>query len=813
MIARVAVRGVAYSIDHTYDYAVPAAEEGSLLPGMRVAVPFGLTNRRTEAMVLETCGDTDASAGGRALKRIIMVLDDQPVLSGEMIRLALWLRERCFCTFYDVVGAMLPGGMNYLLSDRYFLADGVSEQAAEDAAQNDAERELLRMGTAENGFAIAQAADIPHAAAHLRSLEERGLLRRDLSAKRAVGDREVKVYSLAVDVSTARSYIEKNAARYNARCNILNCLIEHGEASAEEILYYTGEKPARIEGLVKSGLVCRESRMVYRRPEWPEQPVEPEGELNAEQSAAVDRLRELIDCGAARAVLLFGVTGSGKTRVYIAATEMLLERGRGVIVLVPEIALTPQLARVFRGRFGQRVAVLHSRLSDGERTDEWRRIRAGEADVVLGTRSAVFAPVRSLGGIIIDEEQEQSYRSDCSPNYHARDVARWRCAKGDGLLLVGSATPSVESFYAAQEGRYELIRLKTRFAERTLPSVEMADMCAELRHGNARSIGSLLAHRIEETLEAGEQAILLLNRRGAARMCVCVECGHTPGCPNCSMPLRYHSANGRLMCHYCGVSLPLEECCPECGGEYRLVGAGTQRCEEELHELFPSARVLRMDSDTTTRRHSHEEILGRFGAGEADILLGTQMVAKGLDFGRVTLVGIISADQALYAEDFRAHEQTFSLLTQAVGRAGRGERAGRAVVQSFVPQDPVLAAAARQDYEEFYRDEIRLRRALGLPPFREIVTLTCSDADEMRAYRAAMFERDLICECVQREGLDIQVLGPAQAPVYRVNRNYRMRLTLSCGGTRAERLAISSCIKRGREEKRFKGCNIFANME
>lgn len=505
------------------------------------------------------------------------------------------------------------------------------------------------------------------------------------------------------------------------------------------------------------------------------------------------------------------MTGSGKTQVYMELAARVLESGRGAMILAPEIALTPQLMRLFRSRFGDRVAILHSALTVGERADEWKRIRAGVADVVLGTRSAVFAPMKNLGLIVIDEEQERSYKSESTPRYHARDIARRRAYDANALLLLGSATPSVESFYRAECGNYELVTLKERYAERPLPKVEIVDMREELRRANPGRISLTLRDALLREMSRGKQSILFLNRRGAARKVVCVECGYTPECPNCSSAYTYHSANGRLMCHYCGASEKLPDRCPKCGGDLKQVGVGTQRVEGELAELLPDARVLRMDSDTTAARHSHEEILQKFRSGGADILLGTQMIAKGLDFPNVTLVGVLGADDALYADDFRANERTFSIITQVVGRAGRGADEGRALIQTYTPDSPIILAAARQDYEGFYREEIKLRERMGYPPFREITSVEVSAVDGDAALDGAMWVRDMLRQLTSAHSPDTLVLGPTQASVFRVSGRSRYRLTLMGKADAKLRRVIAYTLKEFRANDR-RGCSIFADI-
>jgi primosomal protein N' (replication factor Y) len=486
----------------------------------------------------------------------------------------------------------------------------------------------------------------------------------------------------------------------------------------------------------------------------------------------------------------------------------------GVIVLVPEIALTPQAVSRFYAHFGNELAVLHSGLSVGERLDEWQRINSGDARIVVGTRSAIFAPVKKLGIIIIDEEQEHTYKSETSPRYHARDVARFRCAKSGALLLLASATPSVESFYAACSGRYSLVRLDERYGKAVLPQVITVDMKQELAAGNDGPVSALLLQELEENLRRGEQSILLLNRRGYNTFIYCADCGLVMTCPNCSISLTYHSANGRLMCHYCGYSHESAAVCPTCGSHHmRYSGQGTQKAEQVLGEMLPHAKILRMDTDTTSAKFSHEKILKKFEEEHYDILIGTQMVAKGLDFPQVTLVGVINADQSLYTDDFRAGERTFSLLTQVVGRSGRGSLNGRAVIQTGTPDNDVIGFASNQNYDAFYTAEIMLRSALLYPPFCDICQIGFSSADEadVKNLAFAFFSR-LKEELVKLKDMPSRLMGPSPATVYKVSNRYRYRIIIKCKNNKIIRALLSQLLTEFGKNGSNKKSAVFADM-
>ncbi|MDO4174887.1 MAG: primosomal protein N', partial [Eubacteriales bacterium] len=537
--------------------------------------------------------------------------------------------------------------------------------------------------------------------------------------------------------------------------------------------------------------------------------------LSPSQQEAYRRMEPLLLSEKPEAALLYGVTGSGKTQVYIKLIERALQEGKGAIVLVPEIGLTPQFIRRFMAYFGDCTAVLHSGLSVGERYDSWKRIRSGDARVVVGTRSAVFAPVCRLGLIILDEEQDDAYKSDNSPRYHARDIAKYRAVQECALVVFGSATPSVETYYGAEQGKYPMMILRDRYAGAELPAVTIADMRGLTREGYTSTIGPVLRQKMEECFTHKHQCILFLNRRGAAKQLTCTACGWMPECPSCSVSMTYHSVNGRLMCHYCGHSEPLPRCCPVCGSTHmKTEGIGTQKLETELREIFPETKVLRMDADTTGTKGAHAKLLEQFSAGKADILLGTQMVTKGLDFDNVTLVGIIDADQSLFAQDYRARERTFSLLTQVVGRAGRRAAQGQAVIQTYSPEHPVILHAARQDYERFYENEIELRRALQCPPVSQIVVLTAAAERERDVLEALVAVKERIERLMAGQFADFcyPVLGPAPAMVVRVQNRYRYHLSIRCPESKRRRELIGGILREFAANAKYRRVTLFADI-
>lgn len=811
LIAKIAVSAATYWVDRPYDYLVPPEMADSVAVGKRVTVPFARGNRRSEGIILALRSESAYDK----LKCIDSVLDEEPVLSEELVKLALWMRERYFCTVYEAAKAMLPVGLWFTTRSLYTIAEGYDKDLAYEAAgRSRKEQRVLDVLFANGGECELKALEIAFGeedpAPAVRSLLKKGVLHTDEEEKRRIRDKTVRFASLAVDAAEAMELAGKKRARAPQQAAILELLCCVEQVAVREICYFTGASAASVKALEKAGLIALTEEEVYRRPNYKTGERQPLPELNASQSHAFDGLKQLTTDNEAGCALLFGVTGSGKTAVYVRLIEEVLRQGRSAIMMVPEIALTPQMLTTFSSYFGDKIAVIHSSLSVGERYDEWKRIRCGEATVVIGTRSAVFAPVPSLGLVIMDEEQEDTYKSENTPRYHARDVAKYRCHQHGALLLLGSATPDIESMYHAKRGHYAYFELPDRFNRKELPDVRIVDMKRELRKGNGGCISSVLREELQKNIERGEQSILFLNRRGANRLITCPECGYIYTCPNCSVSLTYHSANKRLMCHYCGHSQRLEGACPDCGGALSHVGAGTQKVAEELTELFPDVQVLRMDTDTVAPVGSHEVLLSRFREEKIPILVGTQMVTKGLNFELVTLVGVISADQALYSGDYRAAERTFSGITQVVGRAGRGDRAGRAIIQTFTPENQTITMAARQDYPGFYANEIGMRGVQNAPPFAEILSITASGESESAVLRACAAVRGILSRELQ--GSAARILGPAPMSVLRVNNRFRYRVTVATAPDKQVRRVISNILTYCNSDAAFRGVSVYADV-
>lgn len=810
MVAKIAVSAANFAIDKPYSYAIPAGM--ALQPGMRVIVPFGRGNRRCEGIVLELSEEE-----ARGLKTVEERLDEYSVLSETMLRLAAFLRERYFCTFYDAARAMLPAGLWFRKKETFSLTGDDSWKTA-DIRQKDA-LALLHLleqfgGEAPENTLREAIGDEERFRKAVSYLSRKKWVDARQEFSRRASDKTEKMAELAVSVESAMEYAAQRPKSAFMQKNVLELLCTVGRAPVKEILYYTGASMATVKRLSDLGYVNLTEEPALRLREILPTVAATPIVLTDEQAAAFQGLSAQLDRENPGTALLYGVTGSGKTSIYLKLIQKTLDEGKSAILLVPEIALTPQLLGLVAAYFGDTTAILHSSLPMAERYDQWKRIRSGDARVVVGTRSAIFAPCRNLGLVILDEEQEHSYKSENAPRYAAKEVAIWRGYREGALVLLGSATPTVESMYRAKNGDYALYTLKNRFNGRELPNVDIVDMGEELRDGNDTSLSYPLQAALEETFQAGKQAILFLNRRGNSRALVCVDCRESPECPRCSARLTYHSANERLMCHYCGYSRPVPNLCPHCGGPLKRVGVGIQKVEQELHDRFPNIQVERMDADTVTAVNTHEAILDRFRTEKIPVLLGTQMVAKGLNLPNVTLVGVLDGDMSLYAGSFRAAETTFDLLTQVVGRAGRGKAEGRAILQTLVPEHPVIRLAAMQDYDGFYNLESRLRQVQSLPPFGDCCQVTFSGPEEQRVLRAAAAYRAGLCAILAGEDYQDEkctVLGPAPCPVPKINFQYRYRLTLRCRLDRKMRLLVAHLLRQASQDKQNRGVSVYAD--
>jgi primosomal protein N' (replication factor Y) len=801
-VALVAVDGAGLRFDRLFSYRVPQALRALLSPGWRVLVPFGQGDRLRQGMVFEI----RPPAEERELKEISRLLDEEPLLSAEQLALAVYLRNTAFCPYYAAVRLLIPAGLDMHITPSYLLQEGdlPGELSPEESALVGALRRA-RGPVAED--TLIERCALPDNRA-LQALYKKGVVAREEDLRRRVLDERMTMVRLVPGAQPGKLTKKQQA--------VIDLLDAAGSASLKELCYYAAVTRAVVDNLQKKGLLEFYDREVYRNPFRHKAPEKlRDFTLSPSQQRAFDALLESQREGKYAVSLLYGVTGSGKTQVFVRLAQAVAASGRGVLVLVPEISLTPQTIARFRACFGERVAVIHSALSMGERLDEYKRIRRGEAQVVVGTRSAVFAPMEKLGLLIIDEEQEPSYKSEKTPRFHARDVAKWRAHYHHTQLVLASATPSVESYYLAKTGSYRLVPLEGRFAGAVLPDVYILDLHEEPLAAQSGILSQRLCEELLYNLQAGEQSILLLNRRGYHTLVKCADCGDPAQCPNCSVTLTYHAANHALCCHYCGYLQPADGKCAHCGGQLtRFQGAGTQRVEEELHTLFPEARVLRMDMDTTMRRFAHETQFAAFAAREYDILVGTQMVAKGLNFPQVTLVGVLGADQALYSDDFRSFERTFSLITQVVGRAGRSEKRGRAFIQTYSPENPVIELASSQQYPRFFDTEIKTRK-LGLyPPFCDLAAIGVSGPEEEKVKQAARQLSTILQQLAKEEyaGLPLRILGPSEFVLYRLGGRYRRKLLLKCRNNARTRAYIREALERYWKEEKSGKLQVFVDM-
>ncbi len=729
LIATVAVENTFFSALSDYDYYIPEELKEAITEGTRVKVPFGKGNALRNGVVIKIF-----EAINTGLKEIKAVDKNASVLDREMVELALWLKERCFCTTYDCLRQMLPRGID------------------------------------------------------------------------KVGSKSEKMMRLADEnADIAQKLTPKQQS-------VVNLLADVGAAEVNEICEFCSVGKGVLDNLVKYGICEYYKKEVFRNPYGNADSLVDRKDivLSAEQEKAFLTYSDMLKNGGGTG-LLYGVTGSGKTQVYLKLIDEAVDMGKDVIVMVPEISLTPQALSIFHKRYGKKVAVFHSGLSLGERNDEYKRADCGEAKIVIGTRSAVFAPLHNLGLIVIDEEQEHTYKSERTPKYNAADAANFRCKYNKALLLLTSATPSVESYSAAVNGKYKLCELNERYGKSTLPQVITVDMKAEIKGGNKTPVSNTLKNLLEETLEKKKQAILLINRRGYNTFIACNDCGHVITCPNCSISLTYHSYNNSLMCHYCGYSKPLDNVCTECGSKnIRYSGYGTQRIEDEIERLFPQARIIRMDADTTSAKFSHQRIFDAFSNGEYDILIGTQMVAKGLDFPNVELVGVVNADNSLYDENYTANERSFDLITQVVGRSGRRNASGKAVIQTINPNNEIIEFASRQDYKAFYESEINLRKLLTYPPFCDIYSVSFTSEDENKSALCAKEFFDIFVELNKTEYKNEKfiVLGPSPAKISKISNNYRHRLAIKCKNSKSVRRMLNDILQKIAKMKEYKEVTV-----
>jgi len=775
-IASVVLNNSTRSYDKEYHYRIPETLAGLIKPGVRVIVPFGRGDKSREGYVLNVLNSSEMTE----LKEIKRVLDTEPVLREDLIKLAKWMKKRYICTYSSAIRCMLPAGIN-VKSVKIVKLTGENEPR-ELPAGSDAIIALLEKSEGQCEYnELRRQYTHPDFLKVFKQLQRMGIVDVTEEYKPLVREKIARAAFLKASPEEISDLIENDRIKSIQQIRALEILMDNGYELIQDLMHFAGISYSVINTLYKNGLIDIRDVEIERNPF--EENIEKSEPLKPtdEQQFILDKLISCSREDSFREILLHGITGSGKTEVYMQFIECAISKGKTAIVLVPEISLTPQVIKRFRSRFGESIAVLHSRLSLGERYDQWRLIKSGKIKVVVGVRSAVFAPLENLGAIIIDEEHEPTYKSETTPKYDARDVARARCMENRAILVLGSATPSLETYTLAQAGKIELLKMTKRPNDYDLPDVEIIDMRQELGSGNRSIFSRKLEDAIKANVEAGHQTLLFLNRRGNANFVLCRNCGVVIKCPKCNISLTYHSYNNRLICHYCGFTVKVPQDCPVCRSPHiRFFGIGTQKVEEELKKHFGDITFLRMDTDTTLRKNAHEKILKNFEENNINILLGTQMIAKGLDFPNVTLIGVLAADILLNVDDYRASERTFQLVTQVAGRAGRGPNRGKVLVQTYNTDDYSIQAACKQDYEGFYRQEILVRKNLNYPPFTNIGVVIVKGLDDKLVQQKIKEVYDKIQDMVSDSRPDFGAIGPMRAPISRINGRYRWRIIVKC---------------------------------
>ncbi len=797
LCAKIAVSNLNFSVDKEFSYLIPAPLSHLVAEGVRVVVPFGRANKKREGIVTQLFYDE----GAIPLKSVMEVIDYEPVIDRKGMELARWIAKRYYATLYDSVSLLLPPGSNLKFSEYVRLIDDSMEDVEDDNGLRGklidylvSKRVPVSLEELENAFSNRGIKKVVTALAKLGKVELYE------ESKQAHQQKSIQIATLLLGEHELYDYIQIYLKKAAAQRRVLEMLLDNGRMPVVDLVAFSGASRTSITALEKKGVIEITEEVVEQDPFASEkQATNEKTQLNEEQTNVVNTVLSARGEDGYHEFLLKGVTGSGKTEVYLALVEQVIKEGKQAIILVPEIALTPQIRSRFFRRFGDQVAVLHSALSISERKDQWNKIRSGQVSVAVGARSAVFAPFGNLDLIIVDEEHETTYKSEHSPRYQAKDVARFLMNQRGGTLLLASATPAVEDYYRTRQGKATLLTLTKRYKQRSLPQVEIVDMREELKNGNHSVLSESLKARLLEVKEKGEKAIILLNRRGYSTFVSCRDCGYVVKCKKCDVALTYHSIEGKLKCHYCGYTADAETVCPECHStSVRYFGSGTQKLEEEIYSMFSDTQVIRMDNDTTTTKMSHERLLKQFAKPGCSILLGTQMIAKGLDFKEVSLVGVIAADSSLFVGGYNGAEKTFSLITQVCGRAGRGEIPGYAVVQTYHPEHYAILAAKSQDYDGFYQNEIVFRKNVKYPPYSEIVNVIFTGDDEKKIFEMADGIKQIMTEKVdfyEERKHYIAMYGPTPCGISKIRNQYRYHILIKCTSASAIETSFSESVK------------------
>lgn len=779
LIARIILTHYSHATDRLFDYSIPENLVSQVKVGSRVIVPFGKSDKEYEAFVLFLVSQSEYGE----LKSIKSVIDNINYFGKNEVDLIEFMRHRYFCSYISAIRCLVPAGLGTVINEYVSLNRDKYEQAKEYCkrsktgdkiisclnAYGTMSLETLKLEIGANNFGRM-----------IKQLESEEFINISTKCNEKISDTLKTYVELAVERFEAYELIDSIYKKAPARARVLEIVCENFEIELSELIMYAQTSKKTVDALVSCGYLSYRKVVCNDTPASKAHitPIVSRPNLTKQQSDALSELTKGLKSGNKSSYLLHGVTGSGKTEVYLSLIEETIKLGRDAIMLVPEISLTPQMISQILSRFGDNVAVLHSKLTLKQRYNEWKRIKNSQVRIAVGARSAVFAPFKNTGLIIVDEEHETTYKSEMSPRYNALEIARFLIGRSNGVLLLASATPSIDSYYKATQGVFRLLRMTDRISKSGLPAVHIADMRSEIADGNMSIFSKELQKSIKSALDKKEQIILFLNRRGFSGFVSCRDCGYVMLCPNCNVSLTYHKFVDKMVCHYCDYKTVVKKSCPKCNsGHIRFFGIGTEKVTEELANLFPKARVLRMDADTTAGRMGHENILNHFKNGDADILVGTQMITKGLDFANVTLVGVMAADMSLNMDDYRAGERTFDLITQVIGRAGRAYKSGRAIIQTYNPDDDTIILSSKQDYNAFYDEEIAIRRMLLYPPFTEFIKIQFSGINRQALRQCAeKFRKDVM------ELLDDDFFGDiykvSEAPVFKVNGKYRYRFMM-----------------------------------
>lgn len=810
LMVKVAIEKINYDADILYTYSVPENFENLVCVGKRVLVPFGKGNSKRKGIIVEITGE---NLKIRNIKSIITVLDEAPFINKKMLQLALWMKNSYFCSLYDAIKLIVPAGSKKS-AEIFYIFDKNNELINKinlSEGQNKLIKKIIDSGGKLNKARLIDSDNEKEYNKYIDELLKLGIIHEEISSIKNVGERLFKIVNVNENLDLQKLKLTEKQKK------VYEFVKNSQDTSIKEICYFLGVSTSVVDGLIKKNILISSEKKVYKSPlsKKYNNAVNVEFELSDEQKIVYNKLSKNVSSDDYTVSLLHGVTGSGKTAVFIKLIDYALNLGKNVIMMVPEISLTAQIVSLFKGRYGDDVSIIHSGLSDWERFDEWKKIKEGKSKIAVGTRSAVFAPFDEVGLIIIDEEHEYTYKSESLPRFHARDVAKYRCKQCGGTVLLSSATPSVESYYLADVGKYNLCELTHRYGNTTLPNVEVVDMNDEVSNGNISQFSRSMIEAVNENIKCGKQSILFLNRRGYHTFAKCKECGEVLNCPNCNVSLNYHSDNNRLMCHYCGYSKEFSKVCVSCGKEaVYYTGFGTQKAVEQLEKFVPEANVLRVDADTTQKKYSHEKLFSEFKQGKYNVMLGTQMISKGLNFPNVTLVGIILADRALYSDDFRSYEKAFSMMTQVIGRAGRGDFEGKAIIQTFTPENSIIELAARQDYVGFYRNEIQIRKLMLYPPFVDLCVVGFNGSNEAKTLDVAMkfFSEIKKLAASKYSQMPLRIFKPTQANINKVGGKYRVKILIKCKNNKIFRNMISDMLMINKTKIKNNSVNVFVDI-